>query len=175
MTGLREWASLYLKGVAMGSADAVPGVSGGTIALIVGDLRAADRGGHGRRPRAHPTPARRRTSGQHSGRAGRVPRDRRRLPVRPPRWHRNRGRRRSQRRRLPARNASRRDLRLLLRVDRGLCGGAFGGVSLDVARRKAAAIAGSLARLPRVVDTHRRRFRARRRSCSSPARSRSAR
>jgi len=36
MTGLREWASLYLKGVAMGSADAVPGVSGGTIALIVG-------------------------------------------------------------------------------------------------------------------------------------------
>lgn len=36
MTGLREWVRLYLKGVAMGSADAVPGVSGGTIALIVG-------------------------------------------------------------------------------------------------------------------------------------------
>ena len=36
MAGLREWAALYLKGVAMGSADAVPGVSGGTIALIVG-------------------------------------------------------------------------------------------------------------------------------------------
>jgi putative membrane protein len=36
MVGLREWATLYLKGVAMGSADAVPGVSGGTIALIVG-------------------------------------------------------------------------------------------------------------------------------------------
>jgi putative membrane protein len=36
MAGLREWATLYLKGVAMGSADAVPGVSGGTIALIVG-------------------------------------------------------------------------------------------------------------------------------------------
>ncbi|QAU12265.1 DUF368 domain-containing protein [Halorubrum sp. BOL3-1] len=32
----REWVTLYLKGVAMGSADAVPGVSGGTIALIVG-------------------------------------------------------------------------------------------------------------------------------------------
>ncbi|GAA0542078.1 DUF368 domain-containing protein [Halorubrum ejinorense] len=32
----REWLALYLKGVAMGSADAVPGVSGGTIALIVG-------------------------------------------------------------------------------------------------------------------------------------------
>lgn len=36
MAGLREWATLYLKGIAMGSADAVPGVSGGTIALIVG-------------------------------------------------------------------------------------------------------------------------------------------
>ncbi|OYR80747.1 DUF368 domain-containing protein, partial [Halorubrum sp. E3] len=36
MADLREWATLYLKGVAMGSADAVPGVSGGTIALIVG-------------------------------------------------------------------------------------------------------------------------------------------
>ena len=36
MADLREWATIYLKGVAMGSADAVPGVSGGTIALIVG-------------------------------------------------------------------------------------------------------------------------------------------
>ncbi|ELZ40273.1 hypothetical protein C463_15170 [Halorubrum californiense DSM 19288] len=36
MVGLREWATIYLKGIAMGSADAVPGVSGGTIALIVG-------------------------------------------------------------------------------------------------------------------------------------------
>ncbi|MEZ3164319.1 DUF368 domain-containing protein [Halorubrum sp. RMP-47] len=36
MAGLREWAMIYLKGIAMGSADAVPGVSGGTIALIVG-------------------------------------------------------------------------------------------------------------------------------------------
>ncbi|RLM77789.1 DUF368 domain-containing protein, partial [Halobellus sp. Atlit-38R] len=36
MADLRDWATLYLKGVAMGSADAVPGVSGGTIALIVG-------------------------------------------------------------------------------------------------------------------------------------------
>ncbi|EMA63082.1 DUF368 domain-containing protein [Halorubrum lipolyticum] len=36
MAGLRDWVTLYLKGVAMGSADAVPGVSGGTIALIVG-------------------------------------------------------------------------------------------------------------------------------------------
>jgi len=36
MDDRREWVTLYLKGVAMGSADAVPGVSGGTIALIVG-------------------------------------------------------------------------------------------------------------------------------------------
>jgi len=36
MAGLRAWVTIYLKGVAMGSADAVPGVSGGTIALIVG-------------------------------------------------------------------------------------------------------------------------------------------
>lgn len=34
--GAREWLVVYLKGVAMGSADAVPGVSGGTIALITG-------------------------------------------------------------------------------------------------------------------------------------------
>ena len=36
MRALRRWVALYLKGVAMGTADAVPGVSGGTIALIVG-------------------------------------------------------------------------------------------------------------------------------------------
>ena len=36
MADLRAWITLYLKGIAMGSADAVPGVSGGTIALIVG-------------------------------------------------------------------------------------------------------------------------------------------
>ena len=36
MSDRREWVTLYLKGVAMGSADAVPGVSGGTIALIAG-------------------------------------------------------------------------------------------------------------------------------------------
>lgn len=34
--GLRSWLVVYLKGLAMGSADAVPGVSGGTIALITG-------------------------------------------------------------------------------------------------------------------------------------------
>ena len=33
---LRDWFGVYLKGLAMGAADAVPGVSGGTIALIVG-------------------------------------------------------------------------------------------------------------------------------------------
>ncbi|WP_435096234.1 DUF368 domain-containing protein [Halarchaeum sp. P4] len=32
----REWLGVYLRGVAMGAADAVPGVSGGTIALITG-------------------------------------------------------------------------------------------------------------------------------------------
>jgi putative membrane protein len=32
----RDWAAVYLKGAAMGAADAVPGVSGGTIALITG-------------------------------------------------------------------------------------------------------------------------------------------
>ncbi|SEO82262.1 putative membrane protein [Halogranum amylolyticum] len=35
-TDLRSWLSVYLKGLCMGSADAVPGVSGGTIALITG-------------------------------------------------------------------------------------------------------------------------------------------
>lgn len=34
--GYRGWLAIYLKGAAMGTADAVPGVSGGTIALIVG-------------------------------------------------------------------------------------------------------------------------------------------
>ncbi|OYR56284.1 DUF368 domain-containing protein [Halorubrum halodurans] len=36
MTDVREWIAIYLKGLAMGTADAVPGVSGGTIALVVG-------------------------------------------------------------------------------------------------------------------------------------------
>lgn len=35
-TGLRASLVVYLKGLCMGAADAVPGVSGGTIALIVG-------------------------------------------------------------------------------------------------------------------------------------------
>ncbi|SDM78116.1 putative membrane protein [Halogranum gelatinilyticum] len=35
-TDLRSWLVVYLKGLCMGSADAVPGVSGGTIALITG-------------------------------------------------------------------------------------------------------------------------------------------
>lgn len=34
--GLREWLVVYLKGLCMGMADSVPGVSGGTIALIAG-------------------------------------------------------------------------------------------------------------------------------------------
>jgi len=33
---MREWLVVYLKGFAMGAADSVPGVSGGTIALITG-------------------------------------------------------------------------------------------------------------------------------------------
>ncbi|WP_132058342.1 DUF368 domain-containing protein [Halorussus amylolyticus] len=33
---MRAWLSVYLKGIFMGAADAVPGVSGGTIALITG-------------------------------------------------------------------------------------------------------------------------------------------
>lgn len=32
----REWILIYLKGFLMGSADAIPGISGGTIALITG-------------------------------------------------------------------------------------------------------------------------------------------
>jgi putative membrane protein len=35
-TGVRAWLTVYLKGLAMGAADSVPGVSGGTIALITG-------------------------------------------------------------------------------------------------------------------------------------------
>lgn len=35
-TGVRAWLTVYLKGLAMGAADSVPGVSGGTIALIAG-------------------------------------------------------------------------------------------------------------------------------------------
>ena len=35
-SGLRAWLVVYLKGVCMGAADTVPGVSGGTIAVIVG-------------------------------------------------------------------------------------------------------------------------------------------
>ncbi|MEF8786694.1 MAG: DUF368 domain-containing protein [Haloarculaceae archaeon] len=34
--GVRAWVAVYLKGLAMGAADSVPGVSGGTIALIAG-------------------------------------------------------------------------------------------------------------------------------------------
>jgi len=34
--GLRAWVAVYLKGACMGAADTVPGVSGGTIAVIVG-------------------------------------------------------------------------------------------------------------------------------------------
>jgi putative membrane protein len=36
MTTLRDLAGIYLRGIGMGAADAVPGVSGGTIALITG-------------------------------------------------------------------------------------------------------------------------------------------
>jgi putative membrane protein len=36
MRSVREYFSLYLKGVSMGAADVVPGVSGGTIAFISG-------------------------------------------------------------------------------------------------------------------------------------------
>ena len=35
-TGARAWFVVYLKGACMGAADTVPGVSGGTIAVIVG-------------------------------------------------------------------------------------------------------------------------------------------
>ncbi|SEH46245.1 putative membrane protein [Halopenitus malekzadehii] len=36
MVDAPEWLGVYLRGVAMGCADAVPGVSGGTLALITG-------------------------------------------------------------------------------------------------------------------------------------------
>ena len=36
MVDLRAWVSMYIRGLAMRTADAVPGVSGGTIALVVG-------------------------------------------------------------------------------------------------------------------------------------------
>jgi putative membrane protein len=36
MTTLRDMVGIYLRGLGMGAADAVPGVSGGTIALITG-------------------------------------------------------------------------------------------------------------------------------------------
>jgi putative membrane protein len=36
MKGIKDLILLYLKGIAMGSADVVPGVSGGTIAFITG-------------------------------------------------------------------------------------------------------------------------------------------
>jgi putative membrane protein len=36
MKSVKDYLLLYLKGVAMGSADVVPGVSGGTIAFITG-------------------------------------------------------------------------------------------------------------------------------------------
>lgn len=35
-TSLRDWVVVYLKGIAMGVADSIPGISGGTIALITG-------------------------------------------------------------------------------------------------------------------------------------------
>lgn len=35
-TGIRGWVSVFLKGMCMGAADTVPGVSGGTIAVILG-------------------------------------------------------------------------------------------------------------------------------------------
>lgn len=35
-SGLRAWVVVYLKGVAMGIADSIPGISGGTIALVTG-------------------------------------------------------------------------------------------------------------------------------------------
>ena len=33
---LREYAGIYLRGLMMGACDIIPGVSGGTIALITG-------------------------------------------------------------------------------------------------------------------------------------------
>ena len=31
-----SWVSIWLRGLAMGAADAVPGVSGGTVAFLTG-------------------------------------------------------------------------------------------------------------------------------------------
>lgn len=36
MKGIRQYAGIFIRGVAMGAADVVPGVSGGTIAFITG-------------------------------------------------------------------------------------------------------------------------------------------
>jgi putative membrane protein len=36
MRGFKEYLILYLKGIGMGAADVIPGVSGGTIAFISG-------------------------------------------------------------------------------------------------------------------------------------------
>ena len=36
LAGARGWLAVYLKGACMGAADTVPGVSGGTIAVILG-------------------------------------------------------------------------------------------------------------------------------------------
>ena len=36
MKAIKDWIYLWLRGVAMGAADAVPGVSGGTVAFITG-------------------------------------------------------------------------------------------------------------------------------------------
>ncbi len=35
-SGVRDWLGVFFKGIAMGIADSVPGISGGTIALITG-------------------------------------------------------------------------------------------------------------------------------------------
>ncbi|HWA32847.1 MAG TPA: DUF368 domain-containing protein, partial [Cyclobacteriaceae bacterium] len=49
MRGLKDYLLLYLKGLSMGAADVIPGVSGGTAAFITGvyeeliySLRAID-------------------------------------------------------------------------------------------------------------------------------------
>ena len=34
--GIKDWLFVFIKGMAMGAADVVPGVSGGTIAFITG-------------------------------------------------------------------------------------------------------------------------------------------
>jgi len=47
---LREHAGIYLRGLMMGACDIIPGVSGGTIALINRDLRATGRGHREHRP-----------------------------------------------------------------------------------------------------------------------------